>query len=73
MIYRLSLIKYTKRYEITKATVKYKANRQYIFRWENRYDGSWVPLRNRFQRVLQKKGSRHKLIRSSTSQNNEKE
>ena len=34
MIYRLSLIKYTKRYEITKATVKYKANRQYIFRWE---------------------------------------
>ena len=73
MIYRLSLIKYTKRYEITKATVKYKANRQYIFRWENRYDGSWVPLHNRFQRVLQKKGNRHKLIRSSTSRNNEKE
>ena len=52
MIYRLSLIKYTKRYEITKATVKYKANRQYIFRWDNRYDGPWVPLHNRFQRVL---------------------
>ena len=36
MRYRLSLIKYAERYGVTKAAVKYKTNRQYIYRWKNR-------------------------------------
>lgn len=50
MRYRLSLIKYAERYGVTKATVKYKTNRQYIYRWKNRYDGSWDSLRDRSRR-----------------------
>ena len=41
MRYRLSLINYANRYGVSKAAVKYKTNRQYIYRWKNRYDGSW--------------------------------
>ena len=40
MRYRLSLIKYAERFGVTKAAVKYKTNRQYIYRWKRRYDGS---------------------------------
>lgn len=50
MRYRLSLIKYAERYGVTKAAVKYKTNRQYIYRWKNRYDGSWDSLRDRSRR-----------------------
>ena len=50
MRYRLSLIKYAERYGGTKAAVKYKTNRQYIYRWKNRYDGSWDSLRDRSRR-----------------------
>ena len=34
MRYRLSVIKYAQRFGVTKAAVKYKTNRQYIYRWE---------------------------------------
>ena len=50
MRYRLSLIKYAERYGVTKAAIKYKTNRQYIYRWKNRYDGSWDSLRDRSRR-----------------------
>ena len=39
--FRLSLIKYAEKHGVTKAALKYKTNRQYIYRWKNRYDGSW--------------------------------
>ena len=39
MRYRLSLIKYAEKFGVTKAAVKYKTNRQYIYRWKRRYDG----------------------------------
>lgn len=52
MRYRLSLIKYAERFGVTKAAVKYKTNRQYIYRWKRRYDGSWDSLRDRSRRPL---------------------
>ena len=50
MRYRLSLIKYAERFGVTKAAVKYKTNRQYIYRWKRRYDGSIESLRDRSHR-----------------------
>ena len=50
MRYRLSLIKYAERFGVTKATIKYKTNRQYIYRWKRRYDGSIESLRDRSRR-----------------------
>lgn len=46
MRYRLSLIKYADKYGGTKAAVKYKTNRQYIYRWKRRYNGSIESLRD---------------------------
>lgn len=31
--YRLLLIKYAEKFGITKAAIKYKTNRQYLYRW----------------------------------------
>ena len=50
MRYRLSLIKYAEKFGVTKAAVKYKTNRQYIYRWKRRYDGSIESLRDRSRR-----------------------
>ena len=46
MRFRLSLIKYADKYGVTKAAVKYKTNRQYIYRWKHRYNGSIESLRD---------------------------
>ncbi len=46
MRFRLSLIKYADKYGVTKAAVKYKTNRQYIYRWKRRYNGSIESLRD---------------------------
>ena len=50
MRFRLSLIRYAEKYGVTKAAIRYHVNRQYIYRWKNRYDGSWDSLRNRSRR-----------------------
>ena len=50
MLYRLSLIKYAEKYGVTKAAIKYKTNRQYIYRWKRRFDGSLESLRYRSRR-----------------------
>lgn len=50
MRYRLSLIHYAEKYSVTKAAVKYHTNRQYIYRWKRRYDGSIESLRERSRR-----------------------
>ena len=50
MKYRLSLIRYTEKYGVTKAAIKYKTNRQYIYRWKRRFDGSIESLRDRSRR-----------------------
>ena len=50
MRFRLSLIKYSEKHGVTKAAVRYKVNRQYVYRWKGRYDGSWDSLRDRSRR-----------------------
>ena len=50
MRYRLSLIRFAHKYGVTKAAIKYKTNRQYIYRWMRRYDGTIESLRNRSRR-----------------------
>ena len=45
MRYRLSLIRYAERYGVSNAARKYKTNRQYIYRWKKRYDGTLESLR----------------------------
>lgn len=50
MRYRLSLIHYAEKYGVSKAAIKYKTNRQYIYRWKRRFDGSIESLRDRSRR-----------------------
>lgn len=50
MKYRLSLIKYAQKFGVTKAAIKYHRNRQYIYRWLRRYDGSIESLREQSRR-----------------------
>ena len=50
MRYRLSQIRFAQKNGVTKAAIQYKTNRQYIYRWMRRYDGSWDSLRNRSRR-----------------------
>ncbi|MGC4017928.1 MAG: IS481 family transposase [Muricomes sp.] len=52
MKYRLSLIHYSEKYGVSKATIRYKTNRQYIYRWKRRYDGSIESLRELSRRPL---------------------
>ena len=40
MQYRQSLIRYAEKYGVTKAAIRYRTNRQYIYRWKKRYDGT---------------------------------
>lgn len=46
MRFRLSLINYADYFGVTKAAIKYKTNRQYIYRWKRRFDGSIESLRD---------------------------
>lgn len=50
MRYRQSLIKYAYAHGVTKAAIRYNTNRQYIYRWMKRYDGSLESLRNESRR-----------------------
>ena len=50
MRYRLSLIRFAQKYGVTKAAIKYKTNRQYIYRWMRRYDGTIESLQDRSRR-----------------------
>ncbi|OQB14896.1 MAG: hypothetical protein BWY15_00710 [Firmicutes bacterium ADurb.Bin193] len=50
MLFRQSLIKYSQKYGVTKAAIKYKTNRQYIYRWQKRYDGTLKSLSDRSRR-----------------------
>ena len=50
MRFRLSLIRYAEKHGVTKAAIRYRVNRQYIYRWKNRYDGSLESLGYRSRR-----------------------
>ena len=50
MRYRQSLILYAEKYGVTKAAIRYKTNRQYIYRWKKRYNGTLESLADRSHR-----------------------
>lgn len=50
MRFRLSLIHYADKFGVIKAAIKYHVNRQYVYRWRKRYDGTWDSLRYRSRR-----------------------
>ena len=50
MKFRQSLIKYSMKYGVTKAAIKYNVTRQYIYFWKRRYDGTLQSLADRSHR-----------------------
>ena len=50
MQYRQSLIRYAQKHGVTKAAIRYNTNRQYIYRWLKRYDGTLQSLADRSHR-----------------------
>lgn len=44
MYFRQALINYSLKHGVTKAAIRYKVNRQYIYRWRKRYDGTLQSL-----------------------------
>jgi transposase InsO family protein len=50
MRFRQALIEYSFKHGVTKAAIKYRTNRQYIYRWRKRYDGTLQSLADRSRR-----------------------
>lgn len=49
---RQTLILYAEKHGVTKAAVRYRTNRQYIYRWKNRYDGTLQSLADSSHRPM---------------------
>lgn len=50
MRFRQALIKYSLTHGVTKAAIRYKVNRQYVYRWRKRYDGTLQSLADKSHR-----------------------
>lgn len=50
MRYRQALISYAQKHGVTKTAIRYRTNRQYIYRWMKRYDGTLQSLADRSHR-----------------------
>lgn len=50
MRFRQVVIEYSLKHGVTKAAIRYKLNRQYIYRWRKRYDGTLQSLADRSHR-----------------------
>lgn len=50
MRFRQAVIEYSLKHGVTKAAVRYRLNRQYIYRWRKRYDGTLESLADRSHR-----------------------
>lgn len=50
MQFRQALINYASKKGVTKAAIRYKTNRQYVYRWLKRYDGTLEGLADRSHR-----------------------
>lgn len=50
MRFRQALVEYSFKYGVTKAAIKYGTNRQYIYRWRKRYDGTLQSLADKSHR-----------------------
>lgn len=52
MRFRQALIKYSLTHGVTKTAIRYKVNRQYVYRWRKRYDGTLQSLADKSHRPL---------------------
>ena len=50
VLFRQALISYAQKHGVTKAAIRYRTNRQYIYRWMRRYDGTLASLKDRSHR-----------------------
>lgn len=50
MRFRQALIEYSFKHGVTKAAIRYKTNRQYVYRWRRRYDGTIHSLADKSHR-----------------------
>ena len=50
MKFRESILRYAEKNGVTEASIKYNVNRQYVYRWRNRYDGTMESLADRSHR-----------------------
>ena len=50
MRFRQVIIQYAEKHGVTKAAIRYHTNRQYIYRWRKRYDGTLESLADRSHR-----------------------
>ena len=50
MLRRQAIIRYAEKYGVTKAAIRYRTNRQYIYRWRKRYDGTLQSLADKSHR-----------------------
>lgn len=50
MRFRQALIRYKEKQGATKAEIRYRVNRQYVYRWKQRYDGTLEFLADRSHR-----------------------
>lgn len=48
--FRQALIEYSYKHGVTNAAIRYRTNRQYIYRWRKRYDGTLTSLEDRSHR-----------------------
>lgn len=50
MKFRQALIEYSFKHGVTQAAIRYRVNRQYVYRWRKRYDGTLPSLADRSHR-----------------------
>lgn len=50
MRFRQAIVEYALKHGSTKAAIRYNVNRQYVYRWKNRYDGTLQSLADRSHR-----------------------
>lgn len=50
ILYKQSVIKYSFKYGVTKAAIRFKMHRKTIYRWIERYDGTLASLKNKSRR-----------------------
>lgn len=48
--FRLALVQHAEKHGVTKAAIRYRTNRQFVYRWMKRYDGTIDSLRYRSRR-----------------------
>ena len=48
--FRQALVEYSLKHGVTKASIRYKTNRQYVYRWRKRYDGTIHSLADKSHR-----------------------